>query len=291
MSLRRYYIVFNLLVLTIVIYCGVDIFYTLTDSKLSEIKIQQDTRQILNKMSAPRTSKSFDYYLSAIDRNLFGAAAEEQPTTPKQIKMEKLQPTTLNVSLLGTVSGDTENTTAVIQDKTKRSQELYKVGDTIQNATIVEILRRKVVLRLGDKNQILTMEENRSSSSPTRGKRQVQTRRAQPSTPVSRSTISLDTYEADKSLSDINKVLTQARVRPAYKDGKRDGLLLTNIRPNTIFTQLKLRNGDIIQSVDGDEIRRPEDIINFYDQLKSGYPVSLGIKRRGEEKVLNYIFE
>ncbi|MBW2195037.1 MAG: PDZ domain-containing protein, partial [Deltaproteobacteria bacterium] len=226
-----------------------------------------------------------------IDRNLFGAAVKEQPTTPKQIETEKLQHTTLNVSLLGTVSGDTENATAVIQDKAKRSQDLYKVGDTIQNATIVEILRRKVVLRLGDKNQILTMEENRSSSSPTRGKRQVQTRRAQPSTPVSRSTISLDPYEADKSLSDINKVLTQVRVRPAYKDGKRDGLLLTNIRPNTIFTQLKLRNGDIIQSVDGDEIRRPEDIINFYDQLKSGYPVSLSIKRRGEEKILNYIFE
>ena len=244
MSLSRYYIVINLLVLSLAIYCSVDVFYTLADSKLTEIKTQQATTQHLNKINAKKEWHPFNHYLSAINRDLFGAAKESVDTS-KQIKTEDLERTALNISLLGTVSGDDENSVAIIQERAKRSQSLYKVGDTIQNATIIEILRGKVILRVGSKNQILTMEENTSASGST-------PRRQLPPPSVAGTTITLDQSMVRRSLGDISKLLSQVRVRPHYKNGKPDGLMLSQVKPNTIFTRLGLRNGDVIQNVGGE---------------------------------------
>jgi general secretion pathway protein C len=95
----------------------------------------------------------------------------------------------------------------------------------------------------------------------------------------------------NKSLENITELLSQVRVRPHYKDGKADGLMISQVRPNTIFTRLGLRNGDIIQNIDGEEIEDPDDILDFYEELKSGSSVSLGIQRRGRKKVVNYGFK
>jgi len=278
--------VINLLVLSLAIYCSVDVFYTLADSKLTEIKTQHATTQHLNKINAKKKWHPFSHYLSAINRDLFGAA-QESVDTSKQIKTEDLERTALNISLLGTVSGDNENSVAIIQERAKRSQSLYKIGDTIQNATIIEILRGKVILRVGSKNQILTMEENTSASGSTPRSQDINRRRA-PS--VAGTTITLDQSMVRRSLGDISKLLSQVRVRPHYKNGKPDGLMLSQVKPNTIFTRLGLRNGDVIQNVGGKTIENPDDIMGFYEELKSGSDVSLEIMRRGKKKALNYRF-
>jgi general secretion pathway protein C len=67
--------------------------------------------------------------------------------------------------------------------------------------------------------------------------------------------------------------------------------MLSQVKPNTIFTRLGLRNGDIIQDIDGEEIESPDEIMDFYEELKSGSPVAIGIQRRGKKKVLNYRFK
>ena len=67
--------------------------------------------------------------------------------------------------------------------------------------------------------------------------------------------------------------------------------MISQVKPNTIFTRLGLRNGDIIQNIDGEEIENPDDILDFYEELKSGSSVSLGIQRRGKQQVMNYKFK
>lgn len=290
MSLSRYYIVINLLVLSLAIYCGVDVFYTLADSKLTEIKTQHATTQQLNKMNAKKKWHPFNYYLSAINRDLFGAAKEPADTS-KQIAIKDLERTALNISLLGTVSGDNENAVAVIQERAKRKQSLYKIGDTIQDATIIDILRGKVILRVGTKNQILTMEENTSASRKGPGKQLPESITSRQPPSVDSSTITLDRSMVSKSLNDMTKLLSQVRVRPHYKNGRPDGLMLSQVKPNTIFTRLGLRNGDVIQNVGEKTIGNPEDIMSFYEELKSGSDVSLEIMRRGRKKALNYRFK
>ena len=96
--------------------------------------------------------------------------------------------------------------------------------------------------------------------------------------------ITLDQAAISKSLENFTDLLSQVRVRPHYKGGQADGLLLSQVKPNTVFTRLGLRNGDVIQSVDGEEIQSPDDILDFYEELKSGSSVSLQIMRREKKK-------
>jgi general secretion pathway protein C len=51
---------------------------------------------------------------------------------------------------------------------------------------------------------------------------------------------------------------------------------------------LGIKNGDILQGVDGRSIKRPDDILALYKKLKSGSQVSLEITRRGEQKTIDY---
>ena len=283
----RYYALFNLLVLTVVIYCGVDIFYTLAGSKLTGVKTEEMTTQHLKETATEEKRQDFDYYLPATNRDLFGAV-EEFGSGSRVLETEDLEPTALKIALLGTVSGDRQNAAAVIQETAKRTQSLYKEGDTIQDATIIKILRGKVILRVGNKNQILTMEEQATSSPKGPG---APSSRRRSALPQPATTITLDRSMVSKSLENMNELISQVRVRPHYKDGEADGLMLSQVRPNSFFSKMGLRNGDIIQGVDGEPITSPDDIMDLYEELKEGSSVSLQIGRRGQNKTMTYRFK
>lgn len=274
--LSRYYTLFNLLILSVLIYCGVDIFYTFAGSGLTKVQTEGVTTENFQEATLEKR-QPFDYYLEAINRGLFGAVQEPLDVSG-EFEIEALEPTALNIALLGTVSGDRQSAVAVIEEIDKRRQSLYREGDTIQNTTILKILRGKVILRVGSKNQILTMEEK--PTKPTQG-----VAGSQPGT-----TITLDRSMVSKTLQDMNQLLSQVRVRPHFKGGKSDGLMLSQIRPNSLFTRMGLRNGDVVQSVNGKSITSADDIMGFYSELKSGSEVSLEIKRRGKNKILTYSF-
>jgi general secretion pathway protein C len=285
--LTRCYTILNLFVLSIAIYGAVDVFYTLAGSRLVEVRTERNAAVRSEKPQAVDKRNPFSHYTPAINRNLFGAA-QEAVADKDQLKIQELAPTTLKVALLGTVSGDTQTASAIIEDKIKKKQDLYKEGDAIQDATIVKILRGKVVLRVQDQNEILTMEEQQIPS----GAKTLLSPRSSPSPSSATGTkITLESAVVKKSLENLTDLLSQVRVRPHYQDGKADGLLLSQVRPNTIFTKLGLQNGDIIQSVDGREIANPDDIMGFYEELKAGSPVSLDIMRRGRKSTLTYEFK
>ena len=283
----RYYTLLNLLVLTVVIYCGVDIFYSLAGSRLTGVKTEQMTTEHLQETATLEKRRAFDHYLAAANRDLFGAV-QDLDNGASELKTEDLEPTALKIALLGTVSGDRQNAVAVIQETTKRTQSLYKEGDTIQDATVIKILRGKVILRVGNKNQILTMEEQATSSRKGPGASR-SPRRSTPPQPGT--TITLDRSMVSKSLENMNELISQVRVRPHYKDGEADGLMLSQVRPNSFFSKMGLRNGDIIQGVDGEPITSPDDIMDLYEELKEGSSVSLQIGRRGQNKTLTYRFK
>jgi general secretion pathway protein C len=196
--------------------------------------------------------------------------------------------------LLGTVAGDQANAVAVIEDKKKRKQDLYKVGDSVQDALIKKILRGKVVLEVGGKDEILAMEETTaSSSSSTPGTSR--SRSTPANIPGSRTrslerTISLRRNDIDESLQDINALLSQARILPHFENGEADGLAVTGIKAGSIFMKMGLRNGDIVNGVNDSAITSPEDIMSMYSDMQSGSSLSIQIKRGGRERTINYRF-
>jgi general secretion pathway protein C len=287
---KLYSTIFNLVALFVAIYIGVDLFYRVVGAQIrygntEEILVEQ-TPRVKNRIRPPLKD-----FRVVMDRNIFGSK-EKATEGIKPTDIETLEPTSLKLALLGTVAGTQQSAVAVIEEIDKRKQGLYRVGDSVQDAIVKMILRGKVVLRVGDKDEILTMEESSSrrassrqeASAPRKG-----TRRRPSRTPGRGATIVVRRSDVQKSLENINALLSQVRIRPHFKDGKADGLALSNIKGDSIFAKLSLRNGDIVQGVNDRPIRSPDDILSFYQKLRAGSRISLQINRRGEERTLNYL--
>jgi general secretion pathway protein C len=284
---KLYSTLFNLVALFIAIYIGVDLFYKVMGAQLSyvdthEIAIEPAPHEKDNKMPPLKD------FRVVLDRNIFGS--EENATEGiKSADIENLEPTSLKLALLGTVAGTQQSAVAVIEETAKRKQGLYRVGDSVQDAIVKMILRGKVVLRVGDKDEILTMEESSSrrasleeeATSSRRGRRPSRASRRGASITVRRS-------DVQDALKNINSLLSQVRIRPHFKDGKADGLALSNIKGDSIFAKLGLRDGDIVQGVNDRPIRSPDDIVSFYNKLTSASAISLQINRRGQGRTINY---
>jgi general secretion pathway protein C len=285
---KRYNIIFNFVALSVIIYIGVDIFYTVVEARLRNRSVKSFVAQPVT--DSKRDAKpSLDHYQLIMGRNIFGSATKPSDDVEPQ-DIEALEPTSLAVALLGTVSGSPANTYAVIEETNKRKQGLFKVGDSIQDATVKMILRGKVVLSVEDRDEILTMEESakRSESrgpAPSRASSRV----TSPDR-TGRRTVTVRRSDVEASLADINKLMTEVRVRPHYKDGQPDGLAISRIKPGSFFSKLGLRNGDVVQEIDGSSIRSPDDIMGLYEKLKSGSEVGLQIGRKGRRETINYRF-
>jgi len=286
---KRYNIIFNFVALSIIIYMGVSIFYTVVRVKLR----RHDTNAVVAQPvtdSSKAEKPPLNYYQLITSRNIFGSkTTPSDDVEPEDI--EALEPTTLSVALLGTVSGSPRNTYAVIEETDKRTQGLFRVGDNIQGGSIKKILRGKVILSVEDRDEILSMEESAKRSREeapiaSRSRRDSQSR---PSRIGSR-TVTVRRSDVEASLADINKLMTEVRVRPHYKDGQPDGLAISRIKAGSFFSKLGLRDGDVVQEVNGSGIKSPDDILSLYQQLKSGSEVGLQIDRRGRQETINYKF-
>jgi len=145
-----------------------------------------------------------------------------------------------------------------------------------------------VVLRVGDKDEILTMKEPSSPQKSPYARRAPMTAGRLPARRAS--TITVRRSDIQKSIEDINQLLSEARIQPHFRDGNADGLAISRIRRGSIFSKLGLRNGDVVQEVNGNPLNSPEDILSLYEKLKSGDEASLQVTRRGRPRTLNYRF-
>lgn len=293
--IRRIFILINLGLLTLGIYFGVQLFYQVVTAEFLPVTagagttndIGSDGRGSAGNSRNANAPPEFSEYQVIANRDLFKTteSPEAEPET-EEIEVDKLKQTRLNLKLWGTVTGTAEKAYAVIEDKSKNRQGLYHKGDAIQNATIKMILRKKVVLRVNGEDEILVMEDEKDQSArvDTAGHR----RDRQSYAYAGGDQVRVDRNEINSALNNINQLMQQVRVRPHFKNGKPNGLILTHIRNNSIFNELGLKSGDIVKGVNGQEIESVDDALKFYNNLKSSSSVQLQIERRGQEKSISY---
>jgi general secretion pathway protein C len=277
---KLFYTILNIVAVSLVVYIGVDTFYRVVSSELKGVNTKEIVmEQIPNAEESKRSPLSSFKVITG--RNLFGSLDKASDDVNEE-EIEELELTSLKIALLGTVTGNEQNAFAVIEETDKRKQGLYKIGDSVQNATVKKILREKVVLRVGTKDEILTMEESAASRRDKRRRPSKSTERG--------STITVSRKDIQNSLKDINNLMSQVRIRPHFKDGQSDGLSVSRIRGGSIFSKLGLRNGDIVQKINGEPINSPDEVLMLYEKLKSGSRVSLEVTRKGKPKTMNYRF-
>ena len=285
--MKLYLTIINFLLITGTAYFGVSLFYQTAASKLIP-----EHSAITAGGKAPSTDKEArkplsDYrYIS--ERNLF--RIKEKPAVEEieeKVDIAELKKTELKLKLWGTVTGQTSETYAVIEDTILRKQTLYRVNDTIQNAVVKEIHREKIILDVDGTYEVLEMEKLVGASSPS-------SRRAssprQNETPT-QTNITLKRDKIDTAVNDLNTLMKQIRIRPHFKDGQPDGLTISGIRSKSIFSEMGLRNGDVIIGVDGNNIESVDDALKLYENLQSATGVQVQVRRRGQLRTIDYKIE
>jgi len=297
---KQIHILLNLLALFVITYIVVDTFYRVIDIELHQMG---GLRVVVLNEAEIRGKKSLaaPVYTKIVERNIFGATEKVEAVPVEEVgPIETLEETSLQLSLHGTIAGDSASARAIILDQRKRSQDIYRVGDSVQEAQIRQILRGKVILRHGEKDEILIMVEGKDKPQPaakvnSRRSPGRQTRRPAQTAPLEESsgeieevTIPIAKDVLQSSMNDLNDLMTQVRVRPYFRRGKPEGLIVSQIKSGSVFSKLGLMNGDIIANVNGKQMSSPEEAFQFYNSLKSGKAVSIEITRRGKKKMFTY---
>jgi len=152
----------KLIFISVVVYAGVNLWYSrLEERLLDDIASLERGRpaETVATVQKPVPTAKQDYRI-IVTRNIFGArldAGEEKKE--EEVKPENLEPTSLKLVLQGTVSGSERDARAIIVDEKEKRQDIYQVGDAIQNAIIKSIERGKVILEVNGKNEVLTIKE------------------------------------------------------------------------------------------------------------------------------------
>ena len=274
----KYRTIFILAAITAMSYLCVDIFYKAVDAKLSGFRTEEiSTGKTVSRKVAEKPS--INAYRVISDRNLFGSI--DKAGEKIQINVDELEPTKLGLALLGTVSGTGGFDLAVIEEKNKKKQGLFREGDAVAAATIIRIMRGMVVLRVDGRDEILKMEEG-DQRSEVGGQR--------PEGRGVKNVIKVKKADIDDAFKNMGEILAQVRIRPHFSSGKPDGFMVSRIKPESIFQKMGMQNWDIIQSVNDQPIKSPDDMMKLYKGLKSGSEINLNIKRKGRQEELKYIF-
>jgi len=285
--MRTYLILINVLLLTGAAYLGVSSFYQVVGARFEVIgptiedseKETAPTRESVNPLSE---------YKAIEERNLFRLAGKQEETGPVKVDIEALQETRLQLKLWGTVTGNGQNAYAVIEDIKQRVQQLYHVEDAILNAIVKEIHREKVILEVDGAFEVLQMEEIRGTAGRSNVARLKRDRKPEGSKTLGSKSISLKRERIDEAVNDLGNLMKQVRIRPHYKDGQSDGLTLSGIRSNSIFSEMGFRNGDVIVGVDGKDIESVDDALSLYENLQSAENVQVQLRRRGRLQTIDY---
>ena len=98
----------------------------------------------------------------------------------------------------------------------------------------------------------------------------------------------VDRRELDGAADNMSALLTQASAIAELRDGRPAGFRLFQIRADSLFTKLGLKDGDVVQRVNGRAIADPAALLAFLARLKTEPRVALDIVRGDAPRTLVY---
>jgi hypothetical protein len=98
----------------------------------------------------------------------------------------------------------------------------------------------------------------------------------------------VDRRELATALDGMSGLMSQLRAVAEIEDGRPAGFRVFQIAEQSLFTQLGLSNGDVVQRVNGKPVTDPAALLGFLKQLRTEPRVALDIVRAGAARTLVY---
>lgn len=185
-------------------------------------------------------------------------------------------PSPLMLSLIGTFLTGGQEPYAIIEDKKKNEQEMFLLGDSVfSQATLKKIYLDRVEVERNGKVEVLRLDEiagNSGAGIISSGS----------------DDFVIEEAELDKGLENLPLLLTQARAVPYFKDGRSIGLRLFAIKTGSLYEKVGLKNGDILKTINGNNLGDISQALKLFEQLKSERSIGLTLERDKQEREFKY---
>lgn len=232
------------------------------------------------------------HYALIARRNLF--AFQEPPEGSRPVVEQKKPETPLNARLKGTIISPQGLSLAMIEDATQRKEDLYLVGDSIQDAKILRILPNQVVLQRGNREETLTLfTEGGAKGTAKPGASPVPTAQPQSSPAVAARAPAPGSPPVQQkgATQQIQTLMAQLRLRPHFQDGKPAGFVVGQVQKGGVFEASGLKEGDIITAVNDQEVKTPNQLLKAYRDVSEEKELWLDVLRGAAEETIEVNLE
>ena len=208
-------------------------------------------------------------------------SANGAPGTPPKPPLDLAK----KLRLLGTIVSDRDGGGAIIEDIASKRQGLFHLHETIPDIGEIHMIGRDgVVIRVNDQEELLAPAVLQTEQvQPVSG---ALPSLQQPFTPLLKRT--LDRREVIDAVSDPTKLMMQAHAVPYITNGTMNGFRLDFVAPASFFEKAGFQYGDVIQRINGVEIRDPGRLLTSFQQVVNERAVKVDIIRAAQNATLTY---
>jgi len=190
----------------------------------------------------------------------------------------------MDFDLKGTVACSSFFGFIIVEERENHKQKLYRLGDKIGSRKLTKITRNTAILKNEEGEITLKVKESLEgsllSSLPV----------AQRS-PVSPRVPILAKKNLEGNINNLESIMNQAVVRPFMNRGVREGYIISNIAPNSLYEKAGLQNGDIIIDINKNKMQNTNDLMQLLNSMQPGNRMEFSIKRGGRIETLSYTLE
>ncbi|MCB0327592.1 MAG: PDZ domain-containing protein [Bdellovibrionales bacterium] len=256
----------------------------------------------LQSVSGPRLETSRlrkGDYVSICKRNIFDSSKQTPcekaiepivlaPREPEIDPNAKPVRSSISATLLGTmVSSNPKASFASIQERGEKDSKNYYIDDKILGeADIYDIQRNRVYFYRNGRREYLEVNKIPNVYSSSQSSSSTRSGTASSGIRKQGGKIFVTREKVDATLGDLNNVVQQARMVPNFNAGKVDGFKVFGIRGGSIFQELGLKNGDVINQINGTLIDSIEKAIPMLQLLKTESSYSIDVTRGGSKQTL-----
>ena len=176
---------------------------------------------------------------------------------------------------------------AVIEDSATHRQELYRVGDQVGGARIASIDWDRVTLEGDGGEEVLELAPPAappSAETPDAPGARADDRIRR----TAENAFIVDRREVAGAVDSMSGLMTQLRAVAEVREGRPAGFRLFQIRDDSLFAKLGLRNGDVVERVNGTQVADPTALLAFLQRLRTEPRVALDIVRGDAPRTLVY---
>ena len=301
----QYLVAVNLVLLALAAYSASAIVGTTLAARLippPEVELSPPPPAIPEE--APKPSA---FYSIIHQRDIFNSA---KPPPAADEAPKPVQVTPLKLKLWGVALHDNEDSYCIIEDESSRDkkQGLFRVNEQVgeTGATVKAVEWDRVVLTRNGQDEILELQKSTTTSTasmaggpipglPNAGRQRGGA--APAAVPhvadehiqvTGENEYQIDRSEVDNALENMSQLFTQIRAVPHFEGGKSTGFRLFAIRSGSLFDKIGLKNGDIIQRINGNEMNDPSRALQLMQDLRNETDLAIDVTRNRQPLSLKY---